>query len=143
MNIHARFCLKPDFTSGAREGLVSVDELNELMVTAQREAYADSLEQYHPYFWASKLHFYITGTPFYNFPYTFGYLFSSGIYARAQAEGPNFVEKYRNLLRDTGRMRVEELAKTHLGVDLTQPDFWQDAVNLALADIDQFLALSK
>lgn len=143
MNIHARFLFETRFYERRKEGLVSVDELNELMVTAQREAYADSLEQYHPYFWASKLHFYITGTPFYNFPYTFGYLFSSGIYARAQAEGPNFVEKYRNLLRDTGRMRVEELAKTHLGVDLTQPDFWQDAVNLALADIDQFLALSK
>lgn len=143
MDIHARFLFETRFYERRKEGLVSVDELNELMVTAQREAYADSLEQYPPYFWASKLHFYITGTPFYNFPYTFGYLFSSGIYAQAQAEGPNFVEKYRNLLRDTGRMRVEELAKTHLGVDLTQPDFWQDAVNLALADIDQFLALSK
>jgi oligoendopeptidase F len=37
-------------------------------------------------------------------------------------------------------MRVEDLARKHLGVDLTRPDFWQDAVNLALADVDRFLA---
>ena len=83
--------------------------------------------------------FYITGTPFYNFPYTFGYLFSLGIYAGLQAEGPAFA-KYRALLRDTGRMQVEDLARKHLGADLTKPDFWQEAVDLALADVDQFLS---
>lgn len=143
MNIHARFLFETRFYERRKKGLVSVEELNELMVTAQKEAYVDSLAQYHPYFWASKLHFYITGTPFYNFPYTFGYLFSSGIYAQALEAGPGFAEKYRELLRDTGRMRVEDLARVHLGVDLTKPDFWQDAVNLALADIDEFLVLSK
>lgn len=140
MNIHARFLFETRFYERRKQGLVSVDELNELMLNAQKEAYLDSLAQYHPYFWASKLHFYITGTPFYNFPYTFGYLFSLGIYARAQAEGPAFADKYRALLRDTGRMQVEDLARKHLGVDLTRPDFWQDAVNLALADVDRFLA---
>ena len=70
----------------------------------------DALAEYHPHFWASKLHFYITGQPFYNFPYTFGFLFSSGIYARAQAEGrPS--PAVRGLLRDTGRMSVEDLAR--------------------------------
>lgn len=140
MNIHARFLFETRFYQRRKQGLVSVDELNGLMLNAQKEAYLDSLAQYHPYFWASKLHFYITGTPFYNFPYTFGYLFSLGIYARAQAEGPAFAEKYRALLRDTGRMQVEDLARKHLGADLTKPDFWQEAVDLALADVDQFLS---
>lgn len=140
MNIHARFLFETRFYERRKQGLVSSEELNEMMLAAQREAYLDGLSQYHPYFWASKLHFYITGTPFYNFPYTFGYLFSLGIYARAQVEGPAFTDKYRALLRDTGRMRVEDLARKHLGVDLTRPDFWQDAVNLALADVDRFLA---
>ncbi len=36
-------------------------------------------------------------------------------------------------------MTVEDLAQKHLGVDLTQADFWQEAVNLVKADIDQFL----
>jgi hypothetical protein len=35
-----------------------------------------------PMFWATKLHFHLTGIEFYNFPYTFGYLFALGVYAQ-------------------------------------------------------------
>jgi oligoendopeptidase F len=143
MNIHSRFLFETRFYEERKQGLVSVERLNELMVQAQKDAFCDSLAEYHPHFWASKLHFYITGVPFYNFPYTFGYLFSMGIYAHSQKEGKGFEEKYRNLLRDTGRMRVEELAMKHLNVDLTTADFWQEAVNLAAADVDEFLRLTK
>jgi oligoendopeptidase F len=143
MNIHARFLFETEFYEKRKKGLLSVEELNELMVSAQKRAYREALASYDPYFWASKLHFYITEVPFYNFPYTFGYLFSYGIYARALEEGRDFEEKYVQLLRDTGRMTVEDLAKKHLGVDLTQPDFWQSAVNLALADVREFLRLTE
>jgi pepF/M3 family oligoendopeptidase len=143
MNIHARFIFETSFYELRKKGLVSVEKLNELMVTAQKKAFHDSLTEYHPLFWAAKLHFYSTGQPFYNFPYTFGYLFSSGIYARALAEGPAFQEKYVDLLRDTGRMQVEDLAARHLGVDLTKPDFWQSACDLVIADITEFLQLTE
>lgn len=143
MNIHARFLFETRFYEERKNGLVSVVRLNELMEQAQKDAFLDSLGEYHPHFWASKLHFYITGVPFYNFPYTFGYLFSMGIYALAQNEGEGFEEKYINLLRDTGRMRVEDLAMKHLNVDLTKPDFWQGAVNLAANDVDEFLKLTE
>lgn len=143
MDIHARFLFETNFYEKRKKGLLSVEELNELMVKAQKQAFRDALDVYHPYFWASKLHFYITDFPFYNFPYTFGYLFSYGVYARALQEGPAFEEKYVGLLRDTGRMTVEELALKHLGVDLTKPDFWQSAVRLAAADVEEFLLLTE
>ena len=38
-----------------------------------------------PVFWASKLHFYISGIAFYNFPYLFGYLFSNAVYLQRAA----------------------------------------------------------
>jgi len=143
MNIHARFLFETRFYAERQKGLVSAARLNELMVEAQKEAYRDALAEYHPHFWASKLHFYSTGQPFYNFPYTFGFLFSSGVYARALAEGPSFARRYVDLLRDTGRMRVEDLAAKHLGVDLTKPDFWQAAVDVSAADVKRFLALTE
>jgi oligoendopeptidase F len=143
MNIHARFLFETEFYEERQKGLVSVEKLNEMMESAQRRAYKDALGEYHPHFWASKLHFYITSVPFYNFPYTFGYLFSSGLYAAAQREGAAFEDKYIALLRDTGSMTVEELASKHLGVDLTQPDFWQSAVDLAIADVEQFLRMTE
>lgn len=143
MNIHARFLFETSFYEERKQGPVSVERLNQLMLQAQKEAYCEALDEYHPLFWASKLHFFITGVPFYNFPYTFGYLFSLGIYAQALEEGKGYEEKYIALLRDTASMTVEDLAQKHLQVDLTQEDFWQKAVDICLADIDEFLEMTE
>ncbi|MFK9091373.1 M3 family oligoendopeptidase [Bacillus salipaludis] len=143
MNIHARFLFETSFYEERKQGTVSVEKLNELMLKAQKVAYCDALEEYHPLFWASKLHFFITSVPFYNFPYTFGYLFSLGIYAEALDEGKGYEEKYIALLRDTASMTVEDLAQKHLQVDLTQKDFWEKAVHICLDDIDEFLELTE
>lgn len=143
MNIHARFLFETRFYEKRQQGVLDAAELSELMEEAQREAFQEALGSYHPHFWASKLHFYITDVPFYNFPYTFGYMFSTGLYALAQREGQSFAAKYDALLRDTGRMTVEELAAKHLGVDLTKPDFWREAMAVNVADVDAFLELTK
>ncbi|MFC4776789.1 M3 family oligoendopeptidase [Paenibacillus sp. GCM10023252] len=143
MNIRARFLFETRFYEQRRDGMVTTEQLNELMVEAQREAYSGVLGELHPHFWAAKLHFYLTDVPFYNFPYTFGYLFSAGIYARALKEGPAFAEKYVGLLRDTGSMTVEQLAEKHLGVKLDGPDFWRDAVALTAEDVKLFLEMTE
>ena len=119
MNIHARFLFEKSFYEERTKGIVSEQRINELMENAQKEAYCDSLASYHPHFWCSKLHFFIDDVPFYNFPYTFGYLFSLGIYAEYLNNREGFEDKYIALLRDTGSMKVEELALKHLGVDVT------------------------
>ena len=123
LNIHARFLFEKAFYEERSKGIVSEQRINELMVNAQKEAYGDSLSSYHPHFWCSKLHFFIDDVPFYNFPYTFGFLFSLRIYAEYLKNPNGFEEKYIALLRDTGSMKVEELAMKHLGVDLTKPAF--------------------
>jgi len=143
MNIHARFLFETSFYEKRQNGLVSKEQLNSLMLDAQKEAYGDSLEEYHPSFWGSKLHFYITGVPFYNFPYTFGFLFSLGIYAKAIEEGKGYEEKYIALLKDTASMTVEELAYKHLQIDLTKEDFWNSAIELCIKDVEEFLALTN
>lgn len=143
MNIHARFLFETRFYEERKNGIVSATRLNELMETAQREAYGDALETTHPHFWASKLHFYITDVPFYNFPYTFGYLFSLSIYAKAISEGANFEEKYIALLQDTAVMTVEDLAMKHLGEDITKEAFWIKGINLCIQDVNEFIQLTN
>ncbi|MDR4889027.1 M3 family oligoendopeptidase [Fredinandcohnia sp. QZ13] len=143
MNIHARFLFETRFYEERKQGIVSAERLNELMLEAQKEAYCGALNEYHPQFWASKMHFYITGVPFYNFPYTFGYLFSLGIYEKALEEGTDYEEKYIALLKDTASMKVEDLAAKHLGVDLAKRDFWEKAVKLSVKDVEEFLELTK
>jgi pepF/M3 family oligoendopeptidase len=142
MNIHARFIFETNFYAERKKGLVSIERLNEMMSDAQKQAYQDALNDDHPHFWAAKLHFYLTDVPFYNFPYTFGFLFSAGIYAVALSEGAAFEERYIALLRDTGRMTAEQLAMKHLNVDLTKPEFWQSAVQISVEDVKQFLKLT-
>ncbi|QOR36882.1 M3 family oligoendopeptidase [Clostridium sp. 'deep sea'] len=143
MNTHARYLFETSFYEKRKSGFVSTNELNELMLKAQKEAFNDSLDEYHPYFWASLLHFYLTRVPFYHFPYTFGFLFSAGIYAQSKAQGDEFEQNYINLLRDTGRMRVEDLAMKYLGVDLEEEKFWKDAIDIVLSGIDEFMELTK
>lgn len=142
MNIHARFLFETRFYEERKEGIVREERLNELMTEAQKEAYCEMLSEYSPSFWASKLHFHITAVPFYNFPYTFGYLFSMGIYRQAAEEGTAFEDRYNDLLRDTGRMQVEDLADKHLDADLTGKDFWQQAIDFVKQDVDAFMALT-
>lgn len=70
-------------------------------------------------------------------------MFNTGLYRLALEQGPSFADKYDNLLRDTGVMTLEDLVSKHLGVDLTEPDFWQGAVDLIVADINEFLAMTN
>ncbi|MCM2587233.1 M3 family oligoendopeptidase [Lactiplantibacillus plantarum] len=141
LDIRARFLFETRFYAARQHGIVTPDTLSDLMLTAQKDAYGNALNTYHPMFWASKLHFYIDDVPFYNFPYTFGYLFSLGIYAQAKTQS-DFEDRYIALLRDTANMSTEALAAKHLGVDLTKPAFWQAGVALIKRDIDEFMALS-
>ena len=92
-------------------------------------------------FWASKLHFYISEPSFYNFPYTFGYLFSQGIYAERQKRGADFFDFYTALLRDTGRMSVEDLIQKHFEMSPNQPAFWNNCFGILENYIEEFEAL--
>lgn len=141
MNLHARLLFEKAFYAERKKGFLSAERLCELMVSAQKEAYCDALADWDPYFWASKLHFYYTHFPFYNFPYTFGYLMSNGLYAHSKEGG--FGEKLDAFLEDTAQMQVEDLAQKHLGVDLTKPDFWKDSLSVLAEDIEAFLSLPR
>ena len=144
-DIRSRFLFESKFYEERKKGSVPKDRMNEMMVEAQKEAFGDILDSdgYHPLFWASKQHFSISDLAFYNFPYTFGHLFAGGIYDRAKKEGEAFADAYRGLLADTGSMTCEEVAKKHLGMDITQQDFWNDAVARSLADVDEFVRLTQ
>jgi len=143
-DIRSRFLFDKTFYGKRKSGMLNKEELSELMVNAQKEAFGPLLDPsgYHPLFWCTKLHFYITDAPFYNFPYAFGFLFSAGVYARARKEGTSFADKYRALLADTGSMSTEDVAKKHLGADLSKEQFWNEAVESTLVDVDEFVKLA-
>ena len=140
LNIPVRFDFESEVYTRRADGELTVSQLKELMVAAQRKHYGDALaeDQLAPWFWASKLHFYITDISFYNFPYTFGYLFSLGIFARAKREGAAFFPQYEKLLRATGSASAEVVARDSLGIDLQQPAFWNESIDLIAEDLREF-----
>jgi oligoendopeptidase F len=143
LNIHARFLFEQAFYTERQKGLVSAERLSELMVDAQKEAFQNQLSEYHPHFWASKLHFFIDNVPFYNFPYTFGFLFSLSIFAEYQKNPAGFEEKYMALLKDTAVMKTEDLVMKHLGKDIRSLAFWEQGLAIMEKDVHTFLALTE
>ncbi|MBA4032969.1 MAG: oligoendopeptidase F [Planctomyces sp.] len=144
MNIHARFIFEDNFHKARRNGELSADQLSELMVAAQKEAYLDALAEdgWNPRFWASKLHFYFTGIPFYNFPYTFGYLLSLGLFAEGKSRGEAFAKDFVKLLECSGSMDAEAAVKSSFGFDLSEPDFWSRSIDVLAAKVDEFEKLT-
>ena len=130
INIPMRYEFEKAFYTERASGELSVSRLSDLMSETQRTLYGDALltEGTDPMFWASKMHFFITGVSFYNFPYVFGYLLSQALFARFKAEGPAFLPHYEAFLAMTGSATCEEVVSQTLGENLTSPDFWATAV---------------
>ncbi|HWL07023.1 MAG TPA: M3 family oligoendopeptidase [Planctomicrobium sp.] len=143
MNIHARFIFENQFHRERADTELTSDRLTEIMLEAQKNAYCDAFSQWQHTFWVSKLHFYISSLPFYNFPYTFGYLLSLGLYSTAGEFGASFPAKYRELLLATGSMNAEEAVKSTLGYDLIQPDFWNRSIDVIDRNVADFLETSE
>jgi len=144
MDIPVRFEFEKAFYEERQKGEVSVSRLKELMTMTQQKIFGDILEEggEDPYFWASKLHFYITGVTFYNFPYTFGYLLSRGLFAMFKQEGKDFLPKYEEFLRLTGSDTAENVARKSIGEDLESPEFWAKSIrtlNKPLENLEKLL----
>ncbi len=129
LNIPCRFTFEHEFYERRGESIVGVKALSRMMSEHWQRWYGDALSEVDPGFWASKLHFSMSHTSFYNFPYLFGYLFSLSVLQERERLGASFHEAYVALLCDTGRATVEEVARRHLDRDVTQKEFWKPALD--------------
>lgn len=137
INIPMRYEFEKAFYTERASGEVSVSRLSELMTEAQRKLYGDTLlpDGTDPMFWGYKMHFFISGISFYNFPYVFGYLLSQALFARFKAEGASFLPRYEAFLAMTGSATCEEVVRQTLGEDLTSPEFWATALKAMEASL--------
>jgi oligoendopeptidase F len=130
LDIPVRYEFEKAFYEERGGGELTVSRLKEIMTETQRRILADVLEEggEDPLFWASKLHFYIPGTTFYNFPYTFGFLLSRGLYSTFKKEGAGFLPRYEEFLRLAGSDSAENVARRTIGRDLESSEFWAEAI---------------
>ena len=142
VDIYSRFLFEKSVFENRPMEFMSADRMCELMLDAQKKAYGDGLDEnaLHPFMWLCKGHYYSGGLSFYNYPYAFGGLFARGLYAKYKAEGRDFVDTYKAMLKATSVSDVEECAKI-AGVDLTDKEFWRQGLQSIADRIDEFCDL--
>ncbi|MEK6223052.1 MAG: M3 family oligoendopeptidase [Chloroflexota bacterium] len=142
VDIYSRYMFESEvFERRAKSELSSAD-LNEIMENAQKTTYGDGLdpEYLQRYMWTWKSHYYSGGRSFYNYPYAFGLLFATGLYAVYQERGDEFIEQYSDLLASTGEGSAADLAM-RIDIDNRSKDFWTNSLKVVEAKVDRYQEL--
>ncbi|MGI8506988.1 MAG: M3 family oligoendopeptidase [Solirubrobacteraceae bacterium] len=116
------------------EGELSVDRFNESWVQAQSELFGDSVtitDGYHGW-WSYVPHF--INTPGYVYAYAYGQLLALSVYSRYVEQGASFAPRYLELLAAGGSRSPEQLADI-VGIDLSDPGFWDAGLDLVEAQL--------
>jgi pepF/M3 family oligoendopeptidase len=142
VDIYSRYLFEKEVFERRAQSELSADDFCEIMVRAQKATYGDGIDPNYlqKYMWTWKPHYYRGSLSFYNFPYAFGFLFSTGLYAIYQQRGAAFVPDYVQLLASAGEANAADLA-ARFGIDLRGRKFWEDSLALVGRYVDQFCAL--
>ncbi len=142
VDIYSRYLFEREVFERRAEAELSADDLCEIMARAQQATYGDGLDEryLHPYMWTWKPHYYDANLSFYNFPYAFGLLFGTGLYAIYQQRGADFVPDYMALLASTGEGAAADLA-ARFGIDIRQRKFWADSLAVIGQRIERYCQL--
>lgn len=131
VDITSRFLFEKEVFERREKSELAADDFSDIMLRCQKATYGDGLDgrHLHPYMWAWKPHYYDARLSFYNFPYAFGLLFGTGLYAIYQERGKSFVPEYEALLASTGLGNAADLA-ARFGIDIRKPDFWRASLHV-------------
>jgi oligoendopeptidase F len=120
-----------DLVHNARreEGELSVERFGELWADSQAEMLGDSVQVTDGYrsWWSYIPHF--IGSPGYVYAYAYGQLLALSVYERYEQLGEEMVPAYLKLLAAGGSQSPEELGQI-VGVDLSDPGFWEKGLDL-------------
>jgi len=133
-----------DLVHSARreDGELSVERLGQLWTDSQSELLGDAVEITDGYrsWWSYVPHF--IGTPGYVYAYAYGQLLALSVYERYEQEGEEFVPRYLELLAAGGSRTPEELGRI-VGVDLTDPGFWDQGLALVARQLEAAEAAAR
>lgn len=142
VDIYSRFLFEKEVFERREQAELSADDFCEIMERAQKATYGDGLDERYlqKFMWTWKPHYYSPGLSFYNFPYAFGLLFGTGLYAIYQQRGEAFVSEYKNLLASTGEATAADLA-ARFGIDIRKRKFWEDSLAIIGRRVDRYCEL--
>ena len=121
-------------------GELTTEEFGGYWQAEMQAMFGDSvaLGDEHMLWWSYISHF--IAAPFYVYAYSFGELLVLSLYQQAKAGGAAFAENYLNMLALGGSLAPQELME-RVGVDLSDPEFWQGGFDVLAGLVDEFAAL--
>ena len=124
------------------EGELTPDDINVLWMSVQAESLGDAFDYMHGYetFWSYVPHF--VHSPFYVYAYAFGDGLVNALYAAYENGLPGFQDKYFDLLRAGGSRHHKELLAP-FGLDLSDPAFWNQGLDMIAGFIDELEAMEE
>ena len=142
VDISSRFLFETEIFERREKAELSADDFCEIILRCQQDTYGDGLDKryLHKYMWTWKPHYYFSGLSFYNYPYAFGLLFATGLYAIYKERGDAFVPEYEELLASTGEGTAADLA-SRFGIDIRKADFWKGSLGVIEERIKRYLEL--
>ncbi|MDX1430575.1 MAG: M3 family oligoendopeptidase, partial [Rhodothermales bacterium] len=111
-------------TERRARGELSTDRFCEIWIETQERMFRGSVKlgDHYRYWWSYIPHF--LHTPGYVYAYAFGELLVLALFERYLEEGPDFADRYIELLRSGGSDWPHVLVG-RMGIDLTDLDFWK------------------
>ena len=142
VDIYSRYLFEREVFERRRKAELSADDFCEIMERSQRATYGDGLDEahLHRYMWAWKPHYYESDRSFYNFPYSFGMLFGTGLYAIYKRRGSEFAPDYQRLLASTGEANAADLAD-RFGIDIHERKFWDESLGVIAKHVERYCEL--
>jgi oligoendopeptidase F len=116
-------------------GEISVDRFGELWADSQHELLGDAVEITDGYrsWWSYVPHF--IGSPGYVYAYAYGQLLALSVYRLYAERGQEIVPGYLEMLSAGGSRSPEDLGEL-VGVDLRDPGFWDNGLDLVEEQLD-------
>jgi pepF/M3 family oligoendopeptidase len=144
VDIYSRYLFEKEVFERREKSEISAEELNEMMERAQKATYGEGLDERYlqKFMWTWKPHYYSPNLSFYNYPYAFGLLFATGLYAIYQKRGADFVPDYKSLLASTGEERAAELAD-RFGINIRTKKFWADSLAIIGKRVERYCELDN
>lgn len=137
INIISRYWFEDQVIKETKYNTLSVDRINEIMKEAQLRAYGDAVDPdfLDPYAWVSKPHYYYLERHYYNFPYSFGFLYAKGLYAMYNEAPDTFLSKFDEMLLQTTKASIEDVSKI-MDIDLSKKDFWTASLENVKTEVE-------
>jgi len=122
-------------TARREEGELSVERFGELWAGTQEDLLGDSVEVTDGYrsWWSYVPHF--IGSPGYVYAYAYGQLLALSVYRLYEEQGESIVPGYLEMLSAGGSKSPEQLGAL-VGVDLSDPSFWDNGLDLVAGQIE-------